>query len=174
MLKIPALLQSSPKFRQILLFGLLLILLLLIVPWLYLQSNQEHVLHRQGAQALQEGRHQEAVQFLQASRQAGKDTIRLLEKLAEACLALEEFEQAKDIFTELSRRKPEDKQLQLQLAKVKALSGTEDQALQLLDSLLAQKPGWRTARIYKARILTWNDRFQEAIDIYYQILKEPE
>lgn len=162
----------SLKFRQYLAFLAMLLLLLAALPWIYMQLNQDQVLYRQAEQALRSSQYQEAVRLYQSSRQEGMQPARVLQGLGEAYMALGKFNRAKQVFLELSLSRPLDQGPRLQLAQAMALSGEGTRALEIVEAILAYQPSWKTARIYQARILAWQGRFQEAIDIYYQILKE--
>ncbi len=93
-------------------------------------------------------------------------------RLGDAYLALEKFDKALDIFFQIEQKSPDNLSLQVKLAQVHLLNNNPDHALAIIDRVLDQKPGWRIAQLWQARILSRQGRFVEAIDIYYRILGE--
>lgn len=162
----------SPKSRQYLLFAGLLCLLLAAVPWAYTRIHQDTVLFHQARQSFIANDYEKAARLYRMALEKGMDSPRLLQRLGDTYLALEEFDKALDAFLKLRRQNPENLTLQVKLAHVYSLNNQTDKALAIIDQALEQKPGWETALLWRARILARQERFPEAIDIYYRILGE--
>ncbi len=162
----------SPKSRQYLLFAGLLCLLLATVPWAYTRIHQDIVLFHKAQQSFMANDYEKAAKRYRMALAKGMDNPRLLERLGDTHLVLEEFDKALDAFMKLGQQKPEDLALQLKLAHMYSLNNQTDKALAVIDRVLEKKPGWETALLWQARILARQGRFREAIDIYYRILGE--
>ncbi len=162
----------SAGSRQYLLFAGMLCFLMAAVPWAYTRINQDVVLSHHARQAFMAKDYQKAAGLYRMALEKGIDNPVAWHRLGDTYLALEKFDKALDIFLQIEQKSPDSLSLQVKLAQVHLLNNNPDHALAIIDRVLDQKPGWRIARVWQARILSRQGRFVEAIDIYYRILGE--
>ncbi len=162
----------SPKSRQYLLYALSILLLLALTPWWYMRVNEEYILYRRADNYYVDQDFEKAATNYYLAFQKGIDDPRLLNRLGDAYLALQEFGRALDVFLEMKSLMPENLSVQIKLAHVYSLNNLNSKALDNINRVLKKKPDWTIALLWKARILSGDGKFEEAIEIYRQILDE--
>lgn len=162
----------SPKIRQYLLYALSILLLLVLTPWWYVRVNEEYVLYRRADNYYADQDFEKAANNYFLAFQKGLDDPRLLNRLGDSYLALQEFGRALEVILEMKSLMPENLSVQIKLAHVYSLNKLDSKALDTISRVLEKKPDWQTALLWKARILSQDGQFEEAIEIYRQILDE--
>jgi len=162
----------SVKFRQYFLFAGMLCFLMAAVPWAYTRIHQDTVLSHHARQAFLAKDYQKAARLYGMALEKGAADPAVRHRLGDTYLALGKFDRALDVFLQMQQKSPENVSLQVKLAQVHLLNNNFHHARALIDRALAKKPDWNTALLWQARILSRQGHFQEAIDIYYQILGE--
>lgn len=162
----------SPKIRQYLLYALSICILLVLTPWWYMQVKEEYVFYRRADNYYLDQDFEKAANNYSLAFQKGLDDPRLLNRLGDSYLALQSFDRALEIFLEMKSLMPENLSVQVKLAQVYALNNLDSKALDIISRVVDKRPDWKAALLWKARILSQNGQFKEAIEIYRQILDE--
>lgn len=132
--------------------------------------NQDIVKYRQAEKSfLKQDYHQAAQQMASSITAGGADSAKL-NLLGDIYMALEKYDRALLAYADLSSMVPEDLNVLIKLADAYSLAGQTDMALEFMAKVLEQRPEFRTALLWKARILSRDQRFSQAIDLYYQAL----
>lgn len=161
----------SPKFRQYTLYFAAVLVLSVSVPLIYIQVNEDIVLFRKGEEKFLGGEFEDAADYFQASLDHGNRGLTVLTRLGDSYLALGRFEDALAVYETAGKIVPDNPYLFLKLAHVLSINGETAMALETVDDVLKDFPDWDQAKLIQARILAQDGRFQEAIDIYYQVLE---
>lgn len=162
----------NPRIHQYFLYGFILCILMVSIPWLYVTLNQDIVWFRKGEKSFFAGEYEKAAGFFIRSVQVGQPAPKTLNLLGDSYLAMDKFPEALDAFSKLRSMVPGDLNAMVKLAQVLALNREPQKALLLLEEVLEKKPDHKIAMLWLARILTGKGDFDRAIDIYYQLLGE--
>lgn len=162
----------SPKIRQYLLYALSIFILLVLTPWWYMRINEEYVFYRRADNYYLDQDFEKAANNYYLAFQKGLNDPRLLNRLGDSYLALQDFDRALEIFLEMKSLMPENLSVQVKLAQAYALNNLGSKALDIISRVVDKRPDWKIALLWKARILSQNGQFKEAIEIYRQILDE--
>ena len=138
-----------------------------------MRTNEEYVFYRQGDYYYSRDNFQKAAQHYSMALEKGLSHPELLARLGDSCLAMHEFNRALDAFLEMKAMMPDNMSVRIKLAHAYSLNGMTDKALETVNRVLEMHPDWKTALVWKARILALEGHFQEAIAIYYDVLGEP-
>lgn len=160
----------SPRTRQYILYALSICTLLAVVPWWYLKNNQEYLLYRQGDYFYSQEDFENAARYYSLAFEKGVNKPQLLNRLGDTYLALQEFGRALEVFLEMKAVMPENLSVKVKLAHVYSLNDMTDRALSTINQVLDIEPNQDTVLLWKARILAQDGQFQEAIEIYHDVL----
>ncbi len=163
---------GRPRPRQYLVFLSCLALIVVSLPFLYHHMHQEQVLFHHGQKALASDEYSRAVTFFEQARQAGLNSTRLLQKMAQVKMRLRRWSQAEEAYRQLLHKQPEDVYLQLELARILFIRGELRQAMERVQSILEHKPDWPKALYLQGKIYTARGDFEAAIWVYKKILGE--
>ncbi|MFO7717137.1 MAG: tetratricopeptide repeat protein [Thermodesulfobacteriota bacterium] len=161
-----------PKTRQYLLFCVCLVLLAIALPFAYHTWQRGQVLLHQGQTALAAENYAQAATYLERAHRAGLDSVRLVHQLAQANIQIGRWDEAEEAYRALVHNNPDKLEFQLELAQVLFVRGHLQQAMQRVQSILAQRPKWSQALYLKGKIYTSAGDFEAAIAVYRKILGE--
>ncbi|ACV68807.1 tetratricopeptide repeat protein [Desulfohalobium retbaense] len=161
-----------PKVRQHLIFCVCLVLLAIALPFAYQTWQRGQVLLHQGQKALAAENYAQAATYLERAHRAGLDSVRLLHQLAQANVQIDCWDQAEEVYRKIVHNNPDKLEFQLELAQVLFVRGHLQQAMQRVQSILAQRPKWSQALYLKGKIYTSAGDFEAAIAVYRKILGE--
>lgn len=117
------------------------------------------------------GQLEQAEEIFQEIPQEELSQEALLDK-AEIYLTREEYQKAKEIYTDYLQDKPQDHQVRFKLAQVLSWQGEYDQALEEFERLLKARPEDVQLRRKYAQVLVWAERYEQAIDQLQKTLQD--
>ncbi|MFO7802801.1 MAG: tetratricopeptide repeat protein [Desulfovermiculus sp.] len=163
---------ARPQPRQYVIYFSCLALIGVSLPFLYHHLHQEQVLFHHGQKALAADEYSRAEAYFEQARQAGLQSPRFLQQMAQVHMRLGHWDQAEDAYRHLLAQQPEDMHIKLELARILFIQGRFGKALDKVQRILEHKPDWSFALYLQGKIYTAQGNFEEAIHAYKVILGE--